>query len=146
MPRANLTKEELDFLSRARVGRLATGDAAGQPHVIPIVFATDGQSLYTPIDKKPKRLAANQLKRVRNLLENPKLAFVVDHYDEDWTKLVWVMIKGTGTLIESGEAYTTGIRLLERKYPQYRQMPLTDRPMIVITPLEVTSWRAETIG
>jgi len=143
MPRTSFTEEELDFLSRARVGRLATADAAGQPHVIPIVFATDGERLYTPIDKKPKRLAANQLKRVRNLLENPKIAFVADHYEEDWTKLRWVMVKGIGTLLESGKTYLTGIRLLEEKYPQYEQMPLKDLPLIVIAPAEITSWRAE---
>src|SRR5579884_2646540 len=119
MPRTAFTKEELTFLEQARVGRLATTDAAGQPHVIPIVFATDGRKLYTPLDKKPKRTAPNQLKRVRNLLENPKLALVVDHYEEDWTKLAWVMIKGTGALVESGEVYGEGLRLLEKKYPQY---------------------------
>src|SRR5579864_45401 len=134
MPRTTFTKDELDFLERARVGRLATAGSSGQPHVIPIVFATDGQKLYTPLDKKPKRMAPNQLKRVRNLLENPKLALVVDHYEEDWTKLAWVMIKGTGKLVESGEAYTRGIRLLEKKYSQYERLPLKDRPLIVIMP------------
>jgi coenzyme F420-0:L-glutamate ligase/coenzyme F420-1:gamma-L-glutamate ligase len=143
MPRANFTKEELNFLSRARVGRLATGDSAGQPHVIPIVFATDGHRIYTPIDKKPKRLAANQLKRVRNLLENPRIAFVVDYYEEDWTKLGWVLVKGMGKFLESGEEHATGVRLLEEKYNQYERMPLKDRPLIVITPSEITSWSAE---
>ena len=93
MPRTNFTPEELEFLSKTRVARLATADKAGQPHVIPIVFATDGRSLYTPLDKKPKRIAPNQLKRVRNLLENPKVAFVIDHWDEDWTKLAWLMVR-----------------------------------------------------
>src|SRR5579862_8369979 len=114
MPRTTFTKEELDFLERARVARLATADATGQPHVIPIVFATDGRKLYTPLDKKPKRIAPNQLKRVRNLHENPKLALIIDHYDEDWTKLMWVMVKGSGTLVESGETYAAGVRLLEQ--------------------------------
>jgi PPOX class probable F420-dependent enzyme len=141
MPRTNFTKEELDFLARTRVGRLATADSAGQPHVIPIVFATDGQRLYTPLDKKPKRVAPSQLKRVRNLLENPKLAFVVDHYDEDWTQLAWVLVKGTGKVVESGEAHATGVRLLEQKYAQYERMPLKGRPLIVITPSQVTSWK-----
>src|SRR2546425_12214110 len=93
MNRATFTEAELDLLTRTRVGRLATADAAGQPHVIPVVFATDGQKLYTPLDQKPKRVTPNQLKRVRNLLENPKLAFVVDNYDEDWTRLAWVLVK-----------------------------------------------------
>ena len=142
MPRTNFTKEELDFLSQTRVGRLATSDAAGQPHVIPIVFATDGQRLYTPLDKKPKRVAPSQLKRVRNLLENPKLAFVVDRYDEDWTQLAWLLVRGTGIVVESGEEHAKGIRLLEQKYAQYGPMPLKDRPLIVITPSEVTNWKA----
>jgi PPOX class probable F420-dependent enzyme len=139
---ANFTEPELDFLNRTRVGRLATADGAGQPHVIPVVFATDGQKLYTPLDDKPKRVAPSQLKRVRNLLENPKVAFVADEYDEDWTRLAWVLVKGTGTMVEKGEAHATGIRLLQEKYPQYERMPLKDRPVIVITPSHVTSWKA----
>ena len=142
MPRTDFTEQELDFLSRMRVARLATTDSAGQPHVIPVVFATDGQKLYTPLDRKPKRIPPNQLKRVRNLLYNPKLAFVVDNYEEDWTRLAWLLVKGTGALVESGESYTKGIRLLEEKYPQYASMPLKDRPLIVITPSHVTSWKA----
>ena len=142
MPRTNFTPEELEFLSKTRVARLATADKAGQPHVIPIVFATDGQKLYTPLDRKPKRIAPKQLKRVRNLLENPRVAFVIDHWDEDWTKLAWLMVKGTGHLVESGEAHTTGVRLLEKKYPQYEKMPLEGLPIIVITPSEITRWKS----
>lgn len=142
MNRAQFTDAELELLTRTRVGRLATADALGQPHVIPIVFATDGRKLYTPVDEKPKRVAPSQLKRVRNLLENPKVAFVVDHYDEDWTRLAWVLVKGTGKMVEKGEEHATGIRLLEGKYPQYQRMPLKDRPLIVITPSHVTSWKA----
>jgi len=140
MPRTIFTKDELDLLSRTRVGRLATADKTGQPHVIPIVFATDGAKLYTPLDKKPKRIPPTQLKRVRNLVENPRVAFVVDHYEEDWTKLAWLLVKGTGAITESGETYELGVRLLEKKYPQYERMPLKDQPLIVITPFAVTSW------
>ena len=142
MDRAKFTEAELYFLTRVRVARLATADATCQPHVIPIVFATDGQKLCTPLDDKPKRVAPGQLKRVRNLLENPKVAFVADEYDEDWTRLAWVLVKGTGTMVEKGEAHASGIRLLQEKYPQYERMPLKDRPLIVITPSEVTSWKA----
>jgi len=136
------TGAELDFLSRTRVGRLATADAAGQPHVIPVVFATDGQKLYTPLDQKPKRVAPSQLKRVRNLLENPKVAFLVDDYDEDWTRLAWVLVRGAGKIVEKGEAHATGVRLLQEKYLQYEGMPLKDHLLIVITPSHVTSWKA----
>jgi PPOX class probable F420-dependent enzyme len=95
-----------------------------------------------PLDEKPKRVAPSQLKRVRNLLENPKVAFVVDDYDEDWTQLAWVLVKGTGKMVDEGEAHATGLRLLQEKYPQYERMPLKDRPLIVITPSHVTSWKA----
>ena len=140
MNRAYFTEAELDFLIRARVGRLATADSAAQPHVIPVVFATDGRKLYMPVDEKPKRVRPRELKRVRNLLENPKVAFTVDQYDEDWTQLSWLMVRGNGTLVENGEAQITGVRLLQEKYAQYETMPLQDRPLIVITPLDVTSW------
>jgi PPOX class probable F420-dependent enzyme len=140
MARTAFTKDEVDLLRRTRVARLATADKSGQPHVIPIVFATDGEKIYTPLDKKPKRMAPNQLKRVRNLVENPRLAFVADHYEEDWTKLEWLLVKGTGALMESGEAYEVGVELLEKKYPQYERMPLKDRPLIVITPFDITGW------
>ena len=141
MTRARFTDRELDFLTRTRVGRLATSDAAGQPHVVPVVFATDGQHLYTPLDEKPKRVQPRELKRVRNLLENPKVAFIVDHYEEDWTQLAWLLVRGTGTLVENGEAHVTGVRLLQEKYPQYEKMSLKDCLLIVITPFAVTSWK-----
>jgi PPOX class probable F420-dependent enzyme len=140
--RATFTEAERAFLTRMRVARLSTADTAGQPHVIPIVFAFDGQQLYTPLDEKPKRVGPGELKRVRNLLENPQVAIVVDHYDEDWTRLAWVMVTGRGEMVEAGEAHTAGVRLLERKYPQYQAMPLHDRPLIVVTPQGVTSWGA----
>ena len=124
-----------------RVGRLATADAAGQPHVVPVVFATDGRNIYTPLDEKPKRVQPRELKRVRNLFENPKVAFIVDHYEEEWTQLSWLLVRGTGTLVENGEAHVTGVRLLQKKYAQYEKMSLKDRPLIVIAPSDVTSWK-----
>ena len=136
------TEAELHFLARMRVARLATTNASGQPHVIPIVFATDGQRLYTPVDEKPKRVAPNQLKRVRNLLINPRVAVVVDEYDEDWTHLAWVLVMGRGEIVEGGEAHATGIRRLQDKYPQYDVMPLEHRLLIVVTPVRVTGWGA----
>ena len=142
MSRATFTEAEIRFLIRMRVARLATADAAGQPHVIPIVFACDGQKLYTPVDEKPKRVAPRELKRIRNLLVNPQVAVVVDEYEEDWTRLAWVMVTGQGEVVEAGEAHATGIRLLQDKYAQYEAMPLEHRLLIVITPLRVTSWGA----
>jgi PPOX class probable F420-dependent enzyme len=142
MDRTIFTKAEFDFVSRMRVARLATCDASGQPHVIPVVFAIDDQKLYTPLDEKPKRVAPGNLKRVRNLLENPQVAIVVDEYDEDWTRLAWVLVKGTGEIVERGEGHSTGMRLLRKKYPQYEVMRLENRPMIVITVRRVISWKS----
>jgi len=139
---AIFTNAELGFLARMRVARLATADAAGQPHVIPIVFAIDGQRLYTPVDAKPKRVAPGRLKRVRNLLVNPHVAIVADEYDEDWTRLAWVLVAGRGEVVDGGEAHVVGIRLLQDKYAQYEAMPLEHRPLIVVTLLSVTSWGA----
>ncbi len=139
--RMNLTWER-DFITSHRVARLATVDAQGQPHVVPIVYAFDGSLLYTPLDAKPKRVDVHQLQRVKNIRANPHVATVVDDYADDWTQLAWVQIRGTAQLVEEGEAHATGVRLLTAKYPQYQTMPLDDRPIIVITPERITSWRA----
>ena len=141
MTRTNFNEVELAFLSRMRVARLATADAGGQPHVVPIVFAMDDQKLYTPVDDKPKRVVPSQLKRVRNLLANPQVAIVVDEYDEDWTRLAWVLVIGRGEIVERGDAHATGIRLLQQKYPQYDSMPLEDHLLIVVIPSRISSWQ-----
>jgi PPOX class probable F420-dependent enzyme len=133
---------ERELLERARVARLATAGAEGEPHVVPIVFAVDDGRFYTPLDDKPKQADRRRLKRVRNLLENPRVAVVVDEYDEDWTRLAWVLVRGTAAFVERGLEHDRGVRLLEAKYPQYGEMPLRERPIIVITPARVTSWRA----
>jgi PPOX class probable F420-dependent enzyme len=134
------SERERIFFARMRVARLATADDTGQPHVIPIVFAADNQRLYTPLDNKPKRVEPRELRRVRNMVQNPKVAVVIDHYDEDWTQLAWVLVTGQAAILERGEAYDAGVRLLQEKYSQYQAMPLKDRPLIAITPIRVTSW------
>jgi PPOX class probable F420-dependent enzyme len=137
---APFSKPEREFLDRMRVARLATADRAGRPHVIPIVFAVDDRFLFTPIDAKPKRVSANQLKRVRNIRENPDVAVVVDEYHEDWSRLLWVLIRGRAELVEGGSLQTTGIQLLKAKYRQYETMPLANRFLIVVTVENVTTW------
>lgn len=131
---------ELRFLQRMRVARLATTDGAGQPHVVPIVFATDGENVYSPIDRKPKRVEPAELKRVRNLTLNPQVALVVDEYDEDWSRLAWVLITGSAEIVGDGPLHDAGTRLLREKYPQYDAMPLDSAPIIVVTPVRVTRW------
>lgn len=133
---------EKKFLASHRVAHLATVDAKGQPHAIPIVYAFDGVRLYTPIDEKPKRAGVFKLQRVRNIQTEPRVAVIVDDYAENWEQLAWVQLRGRAELIIEGEIYTKGLRLLNEKYPQYQSMPLSGRPLIVITPEQIISWKA----
>ena len=135
-----LTGKAKAFIRSARVAHLATADREGRPHVIPICFAFDGKALYSPIDEKPKRTSPLGLKRVRNILENPHVAVVVDRYDENWKKLAYILIRGRARLLTRGENYRKAVFLLRRKYPQYRHMAIQDRPMIQIKPTRVKSW------
>ena len=136
----NLTPEQTARLSHVPVGHLATADASGRPHVIPVCFAYDGEYLYSVLDAKPKRGALTGLRRVRNILENPQVSLVIDHYDEDWSKLWYLLVHGRAELIEGGPATAQAIALLRSKYPQYRRMALADNPVIRITPERATGW------
>lgn len=129
------------FISDHRVARLATVDSSGQPHVVPIVYAFDGDKLYTPIDEKPKRVQAIKLRRVRNILSNPKVSVIVDDYSEDWRKLAWVQLRGNAQFFEVGSEQVTGVALLHEKYPQYADMSLRNQPIVVIQLSHISSWR-----
>ena len=128
------------FIRSARVAHLATADKHAQPHVIPICFVFDGKHFYSPIDEKPKRAAPGKLKRLKNIAENPNVALVIDHYEEDWRRLAYVLIFGRARVINRGIAHRQAVRLLRRKYPQYRRMAIDQRPLIVITTLRITAW------
>jgi PPOX class probable F420-dependent enzyme len=132
-----------DLLRVHRVGHLATADAAGAPHVVPVCFACDGQALYSAIDHKPKRFTGYRMKRVRNIVENPRVAFLVHHYDEDWHQLYYVLVRGTARLLEDGAEHRHALVLLEAKYPQYRQRRLADTSSLVIkiVPASVRFWK-----
>ena len=108
-------------LRRARVARLATADARGRPHVVPICFAAEARAVYHAIDAKPKGRPAAGLRRVRNMVENPRVALLVDHYEEDWRRLWFVLVRGRARLLRRGPARARGLRLLRRKYAQYRR-------------------------
>jgi len=125
-----------------RVGHLATADAAGMPHIVPVCFVYDGEAIYSAIDHKPKRRTGYGMKRVRNMLENPRVAFMVDHYDEDWQQLYYILIRGTATILEQGEDYHRALALLEAKYAQYRERRLRDMAALVvqIMPETVQHW------
>ncbi|HEX3178203.1 MAG TPA: TIGR03668 family PPOX class F420-dependent oxidoreductase [Methylomirabilota bacterium] len=112
----------LAFLREARVGRLATADRGGQPLVVPICFVLDGETLYSAVDDKPKR--TRELRRLRNVADNPRVSLVVDRWDEDWSRLQWVIVEGTADVLGDGDTFGRAIDALREKYPQYRVMDL----------------------
>lgn len=128
------------FLNGRRVGRLATADGAGRPHVVPACFALGALGVYITVDEKPKRKTGRPLKRIRNILENPSVALIVDRYDEDWSRLGWVMVRGSAEILENGDEHDRAQALLRDRYPQYRRMALEDLPVIAIRAERVTSW------
>ena len=131
---------ERAFLDGQRVGRLATADAGGRPHVTPVCFALGAHGLYVTIDEKPKRETARPLKRIRNILENPSAALVVDRYDEGWSLLGWVMVRGAAEILENGEEHDRAQAMLRERYPQYRRMALEGLPVIAVRVERVVSW------
>jgi PPOX class probable F420-dependent enzyme len=101
------------------VARLATADALGRPHLVPIVFALDGDHVYSAVDAKPKRTTA--LRRLANVRENPAVALLVDHYDDDWDTLWWVRADGRGRVLDAGcDEARRAVDLLRARYPQQR--------------------------
>jgi PPOX class probable F420-dependent enzyme len=141
-----LTDEQLAFIQRQRVGRLATADAAGQPHAVPVVYACDGQAFYIVLDAKPKQVDVLQLKRVRNIRANPQVALVIDRYAEDWRMLAYVLIRGTAEIVLPGVAeQQRAIALLRDRYEQYRTMAIEAQPVIAIRPANVAAWGALTM-
>ena len=138
-----LTSAQDRFLRSARTGHLATADATGQPHVIPVCYVFDGESVYSVLDAKPKTTPLRQLRRVRNILANPRVSLVVDHYEEDWTSLQYVMVTGDAGLLESGEEWGRAIVMLREKYPQYQQMDLAQSPVIKIVPARFVPWSSQ---
>ena len=140
MPPVQLTSEQESLLWSTPVARLATADASGRPHVIPVCFAYDGRRIYSVLDAKPKRGSLTALRRVRNILANPQVSLVLDHYEADWSKLWYLLIHGQAALIEDGDEPAAAIDLLRSKYEQYREMDLEGNPVIAITPERVTGW------
>jgi PPOX class probable F420-dependent enzyme len=135
-----LTDEQRRFLDAQRVGRLATADAAGRPHVVPICYALAGDTVYFTIDEKPKRKPGASLKRLANLRENPFAALVVDRYDEDWSRLGWVMLQGRAEVLESGPEHDLAQASLRARYPQLAAMRIEPLPVVAIRVDHVASW------
>ena len=130
----------LKILTNYPIGHLATADQNAHPHLIPICYSSDGVSIVSALDQKPKSTGIRNLKRVKNIISNPQVALLIDHYDDDWQKLWYVLISGTATLLEKGEFQKKAIGLLVDKYPQYQDMCISKSPVIRITPTKITSW------
>ena len=134
-------------LERWPVARLATVSAAGAPHLVPVVFARGDALLYTPVDDKPKR-GRGELARVANVRARPEVALLLDHYAADWRALWWLRVDGQARILaaEQGDELAPATRALERKYPQYGEIPVLRRGgagvVLAIEPKRVASWCA----
>lgn len=134
-----LTDAQRRFLEASRVAHLATADRSGVPHLVPVCFCLRGDSLYVTVDEKPKR-AGVPLKRLRNIGENPAVAVTADRWDEDWTRLGWVMLRGRASILAGGGEHDQAQDLLRLRYPQYRAMDLAPLPVIAVRVARVSSW------
>jgi PPOX class probable F420-dependent enzyme len=130
--------EARERFSAARVARLATADAAGHPHIVPIVFAVQDEHVYSVVDAKPKRTRA--LRRLANVRENPAVALLVDHYDDaDWSSLWWVRAEGQARVVDADELEARrAITLLSDRYPQQ----LATGAVLAVDVERWSGWRA----
>lgn len=135
-----LSDEQRCFLEAGRVARLATADAAGRPHVVPICYALVGDTVYFTIDEKPKRRPGAALKRLSNLRESPYAALVVDRYDEDWSRLAWLMLQGPAEILAAGPEHDQAQAALRARYPPLAAMRIEHLPVVAIRIDKATSW------
>ncbi len=144
-------------INHARVARFSTIDYENMPHTVPVVFAFDGHCYYIPLDMKRKTQPFEKLKRVRNIRHNPNVALLIDEYDEDWSKLFFVMIQGKAYLLNDKEEKENDNsiydnnntknhsslkdihKLLYQKYPQYKKVGI-GRYCITIQPEKIIYW------
>lgn len=133
--------EARERFAASRVARLATADRAGVPHLVPVVFAVEGDTILTAVDRKPKRTTA--LKRLANVRANPRVALLADHYaDDDWDALWWVRADGEGRVLEPGdERAVRAVALLCARYPQHRAAP-PQGPVLAVAVTRWTGWSA----
>jgi PPOX class probable F420-dependent enzyme len=134
-----VTPELRRRVEAAPVARLATIDPQGRPHLVPICFALVGETIYTAVDRKPKR--SQRLQRIENARANPQVAVLVDHYEDDWSQLWWVRLRGRARVLERGEEVERALALLAAKYTQYRAEP-PPGPVLAVDLEEWRGWHA----
>ena len=126
-------------ISEVLVARLATVDAGGRPHVVPISFAVDGDTLFFAVDAKPKR--TTDLKRLRNIAANPAVSVLFDHYEDDWSRLWWVRVDGTAWVMDDRAKSERALDMLVSRYPQYRRAR-PGGPVVAISITRLSGWSA----
>lgn len=126
-------------LEEARVAHLATVGANGKPHLVPISFAVDGATIYFAVDAKPKR--TTDLQRLKNIAANPAVCLLVDHYEDDWSKLWWIRVDGTARVLPAGDEAAPALDLLAARYRQYRAAAPSG-PVVAISIDRITGWSA----
>ncbi|SDN57116.1 TIGR03668 family PPOX class F420-dependent oxidoreductase [Geodermatophilus sp. DSM 45219] len=124
------------FASSA-VARLATVRPDGAPHLVPVVFALAESTVYSAVDAKPKR--STRLQRLTNVRAEPRCALLVDHYEDDWSRLWWVRADGTAAVVDEPPATHPGLAALAQRYPRYREEPPTG-PLLVVTVRQWSGW------
>ncbi len=135
------------MISQARVGHFATSDGS-EPALVPVCFALIGSTTYHAIDAKPKRAGPLGLRRVRNVMANPNAVMLVDHYDEDWRRLWWVLLTGEARVLRDGVEHRQALAALRRKYPQYREgWPLDGGALVIaLDVVRLRHWRSSSPG
>ena len=133
-----LTEQQSAFIEGQRVAHLATADAGGRPHVVPVCFVQREGKFYISIDEKPKRSV--RLRRLRNIAENQSVALVFDRYTEDWEELGYVLVFGQASVLAGGAEYEAALAGLRERYAQYRSQALEGRPLVRIEVERVASW------
>ena len=136
----HLSEDQVRWLRNSPVARLATADASGAPHVIPVCYAFNGRIIYSVLDRKPKNVALGRLRRIRNILDNPRVSLVVDHYEDDWQSLGYLLITGHAELLVDGSERVEAVKLLREKYHQYRSMDVDENPVIKLTTDRIIGW------
>jgi PPOX class probable F420-dependent enzyme len=131
------TQEARARFAAQRVARLATAGPGGQPHVVPVTFAVTGDRVSIAVDHKPK--TTTNLRRLRNIAENPRVALLADHYEDDWTELWWVRVDGQASIVTDDAVMQPYLDLLAERYPQYRRARPAG-PVIVIEAERWTGW------
>jgi PPOX class probable F420-dependent enzyme len=143
MPRQVLpiSPEIQQKIREARVARLATADETGMPQMVPVCFVYYAENFYSAVDRKPKRVAPERLARLRDIRANPRVALLIDEYQDDWTRLWYILVRGRAELVSDSNERARAIGGLRTKYPQYsRDMLGDDAPVIRIVPERITAW------